>query len=100
MIKKSKVTKAIINNEEKHNINKVTKVYLVTTRTRANLEKIISKVILLVVENKLLPIILVIDTNKRPTTINNYRYTYIDTKDTIVFIALKIKDYYNTYFIP
>ena len=31
---------------------------------------------------------------------NKYYPTYINTKDTIVFTALRIKDYYNTRYIP
>ena len=91
---KCKIINVDINNDEKNN-NKVIKVYLKTTRTRANLEDIINKYILLVVENNLPPIILVIDTNIRSTTIDRYRLPYINIKNIIIFTTLKIKDYYN-----
>ena len=70
-----------------------------TIYTKTNLEDIINEVILLVVENNLSPIILVIDTNIRSTTIDKYYSTYVNIKNAIVFTTLIIKDYYDTKYI-
>ena len=61
MINEGDVIEVINNNHERNISIKVIKVYLINTRTRTNLEVIIIKFILVVIENNLLTIILVID---------------------------------------
>jgi len=36
----------------------------------------------------------------RPTSIDKYRHAYINIKDTIIFVALRIKEYYDTNYTP
>ena len=87
------------NNEERNNINKDIKVYLITIRTRFNFKNIISEAILLTVENNLKTINLIRDTNIRTTTTDKYYSTYINTKSTIVFTTLRPKVYYDARYI-
>ena len=83
-------------NDEERNNNKVIKIYFVITRTRANSKDIINEVSLLAVENNLLPLIPVIDTNIRSTIIDKYFSTYIKSKDTVILTTLRIMNYYDS----